>query len=222
MKSNKSCKAIRYRIYPNRKQEALINRTFGCVRFVHNRMLTESIKSYEQGESITSAFAFNYLLPSLKNKFLWLKEVDATALTAADDDLADAFSRFFKKQNGFPKYKRKHHARRSYTSKCVNNNIRIEDKYIRLPKVGLVKARIHRLPKKDWILKSATVTMEADGKYYASVLFSFEQSIQPVSADVNTAIGLDYKSDGLYMDSDGNCADMPKYYRKAQKALARQ
>ena len=74
---------------------------------------------------------------------------------------------------------------------------------IRLPKIGKVKAVIHRLPEKDWKLKSATITEESDGTYYASVLFEYEKAIVPVPLSDN-AIGLDYASDGLYVDDRGN------------------
>ena len=103
MKKNK---AIKYRIYPNKEQQSLILKTFGCSRFVYNYMLEESIKVYENGESFCTRNSFNYLLTSLKD-LIWLKEVDSTALTSANDNLATAFSGFFKKNANFPKFHKK-------------------------------------------------------------------------------------------------------------------
>lgn len=104
MKKNK---AIKYRIYPNKEQQSLILKTFGCSRFVYNYMLEESIKAHENGESFCTRNSFNYLLTSLKKKFPWLKEVDSKALESANDNLAAAFSSFFKKNNNFPKFHKK-------------------------------------------------------------------------------------------------------------------
>ena len=93
---------------------------------------------------------------------------------------------------------------------------------IKLPKLGFVKARVHHLPNEEWKLKSVTVSRASNGKYYASVLFEYEEDIIPVSKETDKAIGLDYKSDGLYVDSNGKCLDMPHFYRKSEKRLTRQ
>lgn len=84
-----------------------------------------------------------------------------------------------------------------------------------------MKAEIHRQPDADWELKSATVSRESDGRYYVSVLFVYDRNIVSVSKMSDNAIGIDYKSDGLYTDSNGKCADMPKYYRRSQEKLAK-
>lgn len=214
MKKNKS---IKYRIYPNKEQQSLIFKTFGCSRFVYNYMLGESIKARENGESFCTRNSFNYLLTSVKKELPWLKEVDSTALTSANDNLAAAFSNFFKKNSNFPKFHKKRFSG-SYTTK---GSIALLDKGIKLPKLGKVRASLHRMPKKDWRLKTATVSQSSDGKFYASVLFEYESDIN-YQTDFNNAIGLDYKSDGLYMDSNGNVGTNHKFYRKSQKKLAKE
>ena len=97
----------------------------------------------------------------------------------------------------------------------------IDNKYIKLPKLGKVKAVIHRFPDKDWIIKSATVSKERDGSFYISVLFEFDKVITKVAKSDN-AIGLDYKSNGLYMDSNGDIGSNHKYYRESHKKLAKE
>ena len=217
MKKNK---AIKYRIYPDKEQQELILKTFGCSRFVYNYMLERSIEAHKNGESLCTRNSFNYLLPSLKNNFLWLKEVDSTALTSANDNLAAAFSKFFKKETNFPKFHKKKLSG-SYTTRCVNGNIALLDKGIKLPKLGKVRASLHRMPKKDWKLKSATISQSSDGKFYASVLFEYESDID-YKVDLNNAIGLDYASNGLFVDSNGDIGTNHKFYRKAQKKLAKE
>lgn len=213
-------KAIKYRIYPNKKQQSLIFKTFGCSRFVYNYMLGESIKAYENGYSLCTRNDFNYLLPPLKKEFLWLKEVDSKALESANDNLAVAFSKFFKRDTNFPKFHKKKFSG-SYRTRCINGNIALLDKGIKLPKLGKVRASLHRMPKKNWKLKSATVSQSSDGKFYASVLFEYESDIN-YQVDINNAIGLDYASNGLFIDSNGRRGTNHKYYREAQKKLAKE
>jgi putative transposase len=90
---------------------------------------------------------------------------------------------------------------------------------IKLPKAGLVKAVIHRDAPDSWKLKNATVSRDPDGRYYCSVTYEYEADITPVPVSEN-AIGFDYKSDGMYMDSEGNVGAEHKYYRESQKKLA--
>ena len=85
----------------------------------------------------------------------------------------------------------------------------------------MVKAVIHRTAPNNWIIKSATVSQESDGKYYISVLFEFEDSTNSYVADKNNAIGLDYASDGLYVDNNGNVGTNHKYFRESQSKLAK-
>lgn len=216
----KKYKAIKYRIYPNKEQRDLILKIFGCSRFVYNYMLEESIKAHENGESFCTRNSFNYLLTSLKNDFVWLKEVDSTALESANDNLAAAFSGFFKKNTNFPKFHKKKLSG-SYTTRCINGNIALLGKGIKLPKLGKVRASLHRMPKKGWKLKSATISQSSDGKFYASVLFEYESDIN-YQADLNNTIGLDYASNGLFVDSNGKKGTNHKFYCEAQKKLAKE
>lgn len=217
MKKNK---AIKYRIYPNKEQRDLILKTFGCSRFVYNYMLEKSIKAHENKGSFCTRNSFNYLLPSLRKECVWLKEVDSKALESANDNLAAAFSSFFKKNTNFPKFHKKKLSG-SYRTRCINGNIALLNKGIKLPKLGKVKASLHRMPKKDWKLKSATVSQSSDGKFYASVTFEYESDIN-YQADLNNAIGLDYASNGLFVDSNGRRGTNHKFYREAQKELAKE
>ena len=195
-------------------------KTFGCCRKVYNLMLSDKVKSYEETKT------FGKQTPAMyKKEYPYLKEVDSLALANVQLNLQSAirscFDKSRKSRNGFPKYKSAKHSRKSYTTNNQNGTVTITGKGIRLPKTGIVRAEIHRDPKPDWKIKSATISQDCDGKYYASVLFEYEEEIPCVSRMNSNAIGLDYKSDGLYMDSNGNVADMPKYYREAQKKLAK-
>ena len=213
-------KAYKYRIYPSKEQEVLFAKTFGCCRKVYNLMLSDKIISYEETKTFGTQTPAMY-----KAEYPFLKEVDSLALANVQLNLQSAIRNCFdksrKSRNGFPKYKSAKHSRKSYTTNNQNGTVAITGNGIRLPKTGIVNAEIHRAPKSDWKIKSATISQDCDGKYYASVLFEYEENVLSVSRTSANAIGLDYKSDGLYMDSDGNVADMPRYYREAQKKLAK-
>lgn len=209
-------RAYKFRIYPNAKQRELFSKTFGCVRFIYNRMLSDKIKYYEETKQKLNNTPAQY-----KKEFEWLKEVDCFALCNAQINLQTAYINFFRSPKvGFPKFKSKKTNRKSYTTNCINGNISIENGYIKLPKVGLVKVKQHRLIPSDYKLKSVTVSQTPSGKYYASVLFEYENQVQQI--ELQTFIGLDFSMHELYKDSNGNEPKYPRYYRQAEKKLKRE
>ena len=209
-------KAYKFRIYPNAEQRIMIAKTFGCVRFIYNRMLSDKIKHYEETKQKLKNTPAQY-----KIEFPWLKEVDSLALANAQMNLQTAYNNFFRNsKTGFPKFKSKKSNHRSYTTNCVNDNICIEVDYIKLPKVGLVKMKQHRRIPSDYRLKSVTVSQIPSGKYYASILFEYENQVQEQTPQ--TFIGLDFSMHELYKDSNGNESQYPGYYRQAEKRLKRE
>ena len=209
-------KAFKFRIYPNAFQQTQIARTFGCVRFVYNRMLADRIRHYEEtGESLNNTPA------QYKKEFEWLKEVDSLALANAQLNLNKAYQHFFREQAaGFPKFKSKKSHRKSYTTNWVNNNIRLEKGSIILPKLKAVKIKQHREIPADYRLKSVTVSQTPSGAYYASILYEYESRIEAIKPE--TFIGLDYSMQELYISSDGETAAYPRYYRQSLDKLKRE
>ena len=212
-------KAIKYRLYPNKEQIILIEKTFGCVRKIWNLMLADRKEYYKQHHETYKPQPSIY-----KNDYPFLKEIDSLALCNTYLNLNQAYKRFFEdKRVGFPKFKTKKKSRKSYTTNNQNGTICFtNNKHIKLPKLGVVKINGHKIPGDDWKLKSATVSKDSKGDYYVSVLFEFEQDIFPVSKNSDKVIGLDYKSNGLFFSSDNENCNMPHFFRKAQKKLARQ
>ena len=210
-------KAIKYRIYPNKEQRILLMKTFGCCRKIWNLMLADCEEAYKADGTVLRPTPAMY-----KDDYPYLREVDSLALANVQLQLQDAYKRFFTvRGTGRPKFKSRKHAKFSYTTNNQNGTVALCDKTIRLPKLGFVKAKLHRMPKKGWRLKSATVSMTNDGKFYCSVLFEYDEDIIPVSHPEDNAVGFDYKSDGLYASSDGVICGSPKYYRKGQERLAK-
>ncbi len=136
-------------------------------------MLGDKIEYYHQTKEKLNNTPAQY-----KTEFEWLKEVDSLALANAQLNLQDAYNNFFRdKKVGFPEFKSKKGSKRSYTTNCVNGNIIVSDGMIRLPKLGFVKMKQHRNIPDDYKLKSVTVSQNASGKYFASILFEYEEEI---------------------------------------------
>ena len=198
-------KAYKFRIYPNSEQQIMFAKTFGCVRFIYNRMLAEKIKHYEETKQKLNNTPAQY-----KNEFDWLKEVDSLALANAQMNLQTAFNNFFcSPKVGFPKFKSKKSNRRSYTTNSVNGNIKISNGLLTLPKVGKIKLKQHRQIPSDYVLKSVTVSQTPSGKYYASILYEYENQVQQITPQ--TFLGLDFSMHELYKDSNGNEPEYPRY-----------
>jgi putative transposase len=212
-------RAVKCRIEPDRDQKVLMEKTFGCCRFLYNRMLNDRLTGEYMGEVVRPRPAM------YKKEYPWLSEVDSLALCNVQLDLEEAYRNYYAKpQTGYPRYKSKHHSRKSYTTNVVNRNIRIEGKKLRLPKVGMVRIRIHREIPEEWELKSVTVSMEGSGRYYASLLFDVpeRESQAAGSGKEKRCLGIDYAMNGLAVFSDGRKSDYPGFYRMAEERLVRE
>ena len=212
-------RAIKYRLEPTEEQKEFFQKNFGCSRLVFNLLLGDKIAYYQENGKMLHNTPAQY-----KNEYTFLREVDSLALTNAQINLETAFANFFNNpSSGFPKFKSKKHTKKSYTTNLVNGNIELYSDGIKLPKIGKVKGKIHRQPSLNWQLKSVTISFETDCNYYASVLFEYIEKIEPIllreEATEENSIGLDYKSSGLYVNNNGECCDMPKYYKRSEKYL---
>lgn len=220
-------RAIKYRAYPNDQQAELFAKTFGCVRFVWNRMLNDA-QDFEDAAGV-------FFVPTpakYKKEFPFLKEVDSLALANTQLSLHEARSKFLEEPNaGAPKFKSKKKCKAKYTTNCVMNKkksgaesptITLGYDFVHIPKVGDVKINKHRLPGKDWKVKSATIERTKTGKYFISVLFEFTKEVTPVAVKEENALGLDYSSHDFYVDSNGDAANYPRFYRKSEEKLAKE
>jgi len=211
-------KAYKFRLYPNKEQEILFNKTFGCVRFIFNKMLGDKIEHCKETKEKLNNTPAQY-----KKEFEWLKEVDSLALANAQMNLQTAYNNFFRSPKiGFPKFKSKKKNKNSYTTNNQSGTIDIVDKQIKLPKIGLVKMKQHRIIPSEQKIKSATVSKTPSGKYYVSILVEYDFIPPVISLDKNKALGLDYASHSFYVDSQNREADYPKFYRIALDKLAKE
>jgi len=213
--------SYKFRIYPNPKQVNLIHRTFGCTRFTYNYFLAQRKEQYKQTGKSPTRFQQSKSLTALKQEKTWLKEVDSTSLQVSVQDLDRAFQNFFRRvkkgeKSGYPRFKCKHDHRKSYRSKCINSNIKIFEKAVQLPKLGLVKCRISKKVKGR--ILSATIRQNPSGNYFVALCCTDVQ-LEPLPS-TGRNVGLDMGLKDFAVTSDGVKYPNPKYLAKKQRKLA--
>ncbi|WLR43216.1 RNA-guided endonuclease TnpB family protein [Bacillus carboniphilus] len=215
-------KAYKFRIYPTREQASLIRRTFGCVRFVYNKMLDDRKKTYEKYKDDKETLKMQkFPTPAqYKKEFEWLKEVDSLALANAQINLQKAYQNFFAKKADFPTFKSRK-SRQSYSTNVVNGNIELIDGLIKLSKLKWIKIKQHRPIPDGHKIKACTISMTKTGKFFVSILTEYEKKI--VEQPARSLIGLDFAMNGLFVDSEtGKKANYPRFYRQMVEKLAKE
>ena len=214
--------SYKFRIYPTPMQENLIQRTFGCCRFVFNHFLAERMEQHKQTGKSPTRFQQDKSLTALKKELEWLREVDATALRAVLQSLDIAYQNFFRrvkqgKKPGYPRFKSKRDHRQRYTSKFSNGNIKVLDDSVQLPKLGKVKCRISKEVKGRILF--ATVSRNPSGKYFVSLCCT-DVEIEHLPS-TGAVVGLDLGIKSFAVTSDGVEYPNHKYLAKSEKKLAR-
>lgn len=200
------------KIYPNEAQAELLEKHFGCCRWVYNEMIKINQKKYHRTGKHLSGYDMSAYLPKLKKQYPWLSEVNAASLQIVCHNLSEAYNRFFKKKSMYPKWKKKS----SSSSYTVINGGKLCDNYVTLPKVGKVRYRGGDKP--NGKLKRITVKKRA-GAYYISALYESDISVpQPVNHQ--SICGIDLGLNDLAVTSYGEKIKPYKAF-KASKAKLR-
>ena len=215
-------KSFKVRVYPTKEQQILLEKTFGASRFVYNHFL--KLKQYLYQE-FKIKITYNYtskMLTELKRQKSWLKVPDKWALQNALKDLDSAYKRFYK-GSGYPKFKRKDDKNSYRTS----SNIRIDNSFITVPKVGLLRYKDrYKLEYKN-ILKiyNVTISKTSSEKYFASI--SVEVYI-PCFERTNQNVGIDLGLKDFAIFSNGIKIKNPRIlehlevkYRRLAKSVSR-
>ncbi|MDE3418136.1 IS200/IS605 family element RNA-guided endonuclease TnpB [Clostridioides difficile] len=212
-------KAYKFRLYPNKKQQELINKTFGCCRFVYNKYLAKRIDVYKSDKETFTYKQCSSDLTNLKKELKWLKEPDKFSLQNALKDLDNAYKKFFKEKAGFPKFKSKKINRFSYKTNFTNGNIMYCGQHIKLPKLGMVKVRDKQVPKGR--ILNATISKEPSGRYYVSLCCTDVDIEAFENENTNNHIGLDLGIKEFCISSCGEFIENPKYLKKSLNKLAK-
>ena len=217
-------RGYKFRIYPNKEQETLIQKTFGCVRYVYNYFLAERKRRYEESKETIGYYECCKEMVKLKHtpETNWLCEPDKNALQYALRDLDAAYKNFFRRMKngnavGYPKFKSKHDRNRSYRTPYDGGNVEVFERSIKLPKLGKVKCRVSREVKGR--ILNATISQTPSGKYFVSVCCTDVESEQIPRTGKNIGIDLGVKT--LATLSDGTKIENPKYFHKSERRLAR-
>lgn len=208
-------KAYKYRIYPNKEQEALLCKHFGAVRFVYNLALETKIAAYSSARVNLSRYDLQAQVKELKEECEWLKEINAQSLQAALMHLDAAYLKFFKGKAKFPVFK-KRNSRQSF--QCPQN-ASIKDGKLKLPKFKEpIKIALSQTFKGE--TKTVTISKTPTNKYFASILVDdgkVSPKIRPISFE--TTVGIDVGIKSFAVLSDGQQYDNPKYLKKSLKRL---
>ena len=215
-------KAYKYRIYPTKKQQELINKHIGCCRFVYNLCLEKKINAYKTSKKSISCFDLINLLPSLKKEqeTLFLKEVNSLSLQAAIRNLDSAYQRFFKEKKGFPKFKSKRNARQSFQI-VQNTYVDFDEKKVFIPKFREgIKCRFHRFF--NGKIKTSTISKTSTGRYYISILVELdEDNPKKKPIDESKAVVIDLGIKTFATLSNGKEIPNPKNLKNALAKLKR-
>lgn len=214
--------SYKFRLYPTAAQQEQISRNFGCCRYVFNHFLAQRREQYRETGKAPTRFQQDKTLTSMKQELAWLKEADSTSLQAALQDLDTAFQNFFRRvkqreKPGYPQFKSKHNHRQSYKSKCVGMNIKVQEKAVQLPKLGLVKCRVSKEVKGR--ILSATVSQNPSGKYFVALCCT-DVEIAPLPS-TGAVVGLDMGIKAFAVTSDGTEHPNHKFLAKSTRKLAR-
>ena len=230
-------KAYKYRIYPNQNQVQKMAQAFGCARFLFNQCLAWWIDEWQRAKNVDEPMNKLPLVTYFKKDNPFLNDVDSLVLMNARRHFEQAMKNYFESKQGkrkgkyvgFPKFKSKHKSKNAFQTNSVNGNIVIltDTNEIKIPKIGKIKARLHRLPMDNGKIILATVTQGSDGKYAISIVIEYadmkpERTIDPNNLKV---VGLDMSLSNFVISSDEEDDDTrTKYirqYRKNEKRLAR-
>ena len=214
-------KAIKIKIYPNKSQSELIEKHFGCCRFIYNWSLNKKINHYKETKKSLSIYQIQKEITLLKKQkdTEWLKEIDSQSLQQTTFDLDSAFSMFFKKIGKFPNFKSKHNPKQSYRipSRFEISN---ERKTIKIPKLGWISFKDKFNFKSEYDYRQITISKNAVGNYFVSVLYDNKlKELMPKKIKFDKTLGIDVGVKTLATLSDGTKIENPKFYEKYKKNL---
>ena len=209
-------RAYKYRLYPTKEQRILLNKHFGCVRFVYNKALALKNEEYEKGNNI-SCYDIKKMLPIWKKEYIYLKEVNSLSLQQSILNLDTAFKRYFKKLGGKPKFKSKSNNRYSFTIP-QNTVVNFEESKVIIPKfLEGIKCKYHKVFTGE--ISSSTISKTPDGKYYISILT--EEKLEEIKPKEGTIIGIDLGLKEFLITSDNERINNPNFLKTSLPRLKR-
>lgn len=216
-------KAIKIKIYPNNSQSILIEKHFGCCRFIYNWALNKKIEHYKNTKKSLSIYQIQKEITLLKQEreTEWLKEIDSQSLQQTTFDLDSAFSMFFKKIGKFPKFKSKKNPKKSYR---IPGRFEIdnEKRTIKIPKLGWISFKDKFDFKKEYDYRQITISKTSSRNYMVSVLYdNKKKEIIPKKVKPERTLGIDVGIKTLATLSNGIKIENPKFYQQYQDEVGK-
>jgi putative transposase len=206
-------KSYKYKLLPNAEQQMLLNKHFGCVRFVYNHFLNERIEEYKENKNTINYYDNAKSLTGLKRQedFSWLKEVNSQTLQYSLRCLDGAYQNFFKFKRGFPKFKSK----KSKNCFSVPASVKVEGNYLNIPKFkNGIKFIKHRDFKGD--IKSCTISKTPTNEYFVSLLVETTHKVLPKTGKT---VGIDLGLKDFVITSDGEKYKNNRYTKTYARKL---
>ena len=207
-------KSFKIRIYPNKEQQILIDKTFGCTRFIYNFMLNLKQKLYKNFNINLNYNNMSKILTELKRHKLWFCEVDAVSLQQSLKDLDNAYQKFFS-GNGYPKFKSKRD-KNSYRTNGKTIFLDQNNYKIKISKIGLIKFRDKYNFESLTKIYNITISKSSSGKYFASI--SAEVDIETF-AKTKKSCGIDLGLKDFCILSNGTKFNNPRFLERSEKRL---
>jgi putative transposase len=212
-------------MYPNKEQETLLQKHFGHCRWIYNHFLEVKIKHYKETKKTITWQDMATQLPKLKKEYDWLSEIGSQSLQQSILNLDKAYTSFFRSGSGFPKFKAKKNARKSFIVPITNGNIKLnyDTKRLVIPKFREgIRCEFHRQVPEENTVKQAIVSQDRDGRYYVSILTEFSKELpKKPTPKRDKAIGIDFGVKTFLTLDNGTKIESPKYLKQSEQKLAK-
>ena len=221
---------LKIRIYPNLEQKSYLHKAFGCTRFIYNYFLDKSQKAWNENKEYFNCIASERELTKLSKQidYSWLKEVDSQCLKSTLKHLDKAYKGLYQarkeKRNYNLRFKSKKVHRESFTSTCINSNVKIdfENKRIKIPKLkSWIKYRDEREAFDYNSIQKITIKQTPTGNYYAAIHFRIPKTVNTYTSDINKSIGIDFGLKNFITLSNGEKINSPECLKKSLRKLRR-
>lgn len=221
---------LKIRIYPNLEQKSYLHKAFGCSRFIYNYFLDKSQKEYESEKKYFNCIASERELTKLSKQidYSWLKEVDNQCLKVSLKHLDKAYKGLYQarkeKRHYNLKFKSRKNHRESFTSTCINSNVKIdfENKRIKIPKLkSWIKYRDEREAFDYKSIQKITIKQPPAGNYYAAIHFRIPKTVNTYTPDINKSIGIDFGLKNFITLSNSEKINSPECLKKSLRKLKR-
>nr|DAK15745.1 MAG TPA: endonuclease [Ackermannviridae sp.]DAK97935.1 MAG TPA: endonuclease [Ackermannviridae sp.] len=224
-------RAIKVRLYPNKRQEQTLNKVLGCYRFVYNHMLALKQKEYndnKQSLDLTELSKYFHGTLLKDEQYAWLKEQNTKVMKQSIRQMLSAYDKFFKQHNGFPKFKSKKDKQSAlFPLEAISRENKFNDRKITLTKpLKDIKFRcsdlyFKRLQTYKEGIRSATLSKTKSGNYFLSILIELPQEEIIKFGRTNKHVGIDLGVKDFVITSDGEVFENKHFFKKQENKIVK-